>query len=471
MATDLGGPTLYTVTVTDNNGCFSTALAQILEPSAVQAFINAPDTICYGEQLQLFANGGGGTQPYTSFDWTGGVTTTGQGPILDTLTVSTLYNVMVTDDNGCTAFATHTVTVRAQPAFTVADQTICQGELATLTPANLTGGNPSNPFTFIWGEVDNVTNPTSYTGLGTFNPYTASPADTTHYAVYVDNLCASSDTVYASINVNDTAIVRILSNTQIGCPILMVDFKADSLGGPGVNDGNSYLWDFGNGAVGAGDSTFFAYNTSGTYDVTLTVTTANNCVSTVVEPGWVTVHPVPFADFTTDPTPPIVTLLNPTIEFINQSTGNDFANDWTFGDGEISILSDPEHTYQDTGFYDVVLVVTNIQGCMDTATQTVRVKPDFFFAIPNTFTPDGDGINDIFIPGALELTGGTDRNYNFYIFDRWGELIYEAHQMSDGWDGTYKGKIVKNDTYVWRIEVTDMEGTIHKYTGHVNVLK
>ena len=121
--------------------------------------------------------------------------------------------------------------------------------------------------------------------------------------------------------------------------------------------------------------------------------------------------------------------------------------------------------------YDVTLIVENIHGCIDTAMQTVRIRPDFFIAVPNTFTPDGDGLNDIFFPGALELTGGTDRNYSFYIFNRWGELINEVHEMSEGWDGTYKGKLVQNGTYVWRIEVTDLEGIVHKYTGHVNVLR
>ena len=474
-ATDLGAsPPLYTVTVTDLNGCTSTSIAQISEPSILQAFINAPDTVCYNEDIQLFSNAGGGTIPYVDFTWTGGLTQSGpgQGPFLDTLTTSTVYNVEVTDDNGCQASTQHIVYVRAQPNFDVAPQTICQGEVATLTPANLTGGDPSNSFTFFWMEADTSVTPNTYTNLGAFNPYTDSPSDSTVYAVYVDNVCATSDTVLTAIFVYDSASVGLLYGPNADCPPFMVGFKADSLGGPGPDQGNSYVWDFGNTYTGSGDSTFFNYLNTGTYDVTLTVTTANGCISVVTEPGWVEVYPVPVADFTTDPNPPTVTLLNPVFDFINQSTDNPI-NEWDFGDGTgTSLSTDPSYTYLDTGYYQVTLMVENQPyGCRDTAQQTVRIRPDFFFAIPNSFTPDGDGLNDIFFPGSLILTGGTDRNYNFFIFDRWGELIWEAHQMSEGWDGTYKGKVVQNGTYVWRVEVTDLEGTVHKHTGHVNALR
>ncbi|PJA06456.1 MAG: hypothetical protein COX70_09405, partial [Flavobacteriales bacterium CG_4_10_14_0_2_um_filter_32_8] len=133
-----------------------------------------------------------------------------------------------------------------------------------------------------------------------------------------------------------------------------------------------------------------------------------------------------------------------------------------------SINQNPTHTYQDTGYYNVTLLVTNIYGCTDLATQTVRVRPDFFFAAPNTFTPNGDGVNDVFFPGAM--LGASAKNYDFFIFNRWGEIIFEGHDLKDGWDGTYKGKLVQNGVYVWTIEVTDLENTVYNYIGHVNVL-
>jgi gliding motility-associated-like protein len=467
MATGLSAsPPLYTVVVTDANGCTSSAVAQIAQPNPLTAFINAPDTICYGEPVQLFANANGGTLPY-NFLWGGGQL--GQGPIIENPLTSTVYTVDVQDPNGCQASATHTVIVRAQPAFTVADVTICQGDVATLTPANLTGGDPSNPFNFFWMQADSTTNPNTYSPTGVANPtntLSVSPAGTTDYIVWVDNVCATSDTNWVTVNVNDTALGQLVP-VRDTCQGYVQNFALTT------DIGVTFGWDFDSDGIieitTAATTAQYVYPSAGTYDVTVTITTVQGCVSTITGIGLATVNPNPIADFTTDPNPAEVTLIDPTFDFIDQSMGADFWN-WNFGDLTSDTTQNPQHTYLDTGYYDVQLVVTNIFGCTDTINKYVRVRPDFFFVIPNTFTPgDGNGLNDIFLPGTL--VGAIDDNYNFFIFDRWGELIYEAHQLKEGWDGTYKGKLVQNGVYVWRIEVSDMEGTIHNYTGHVNVLR
>ncbi|MBL4593152.1 MAG: gliding motility-associated C-terminal domain-containing protein, partial [Flavobacteriales bacterium] len=468
MATGLSAsPPLYTVTVTDVNGCPSISVAQIAQPNPLTAVINAPDTVCYGEQIQLFANANGGTTPYMGWNWTSGTTGNTQGPILDTPNGSTVYTVDVLDPNGCTATATKTVIVRAQPYFEVPPLTICQGQVAILTPVNLQGGNPNNPFSFFWMEIDSVSLALAPTGvINPTNPLSVSPANTTNYVVWLDNVCATSDTIGVTVFVNDTAISQLVP-VRDTCQGYVQYFALTT------DIGVSFGWDFdSDGTIDqttVSTTTQYVYPAAGTYDVTVTITTALGCTSTITGIGWATVNPNPIADFTTDPNPPIVTLVHPTFDFIDQSFDADFWN-WTFGDQGFDSIQNPTHTYQDTGYYNVQLIVTNIFGCTDTTNKTVRIKPDFFFVIPNSFTPgDGNGINDIFIPGTL--VGAIDDNYNFLIFDRWGELVFEGHQLKNGWNGTYKGKIVQNGVYVWRIEVSDLEGTIHNYTGHVNVIR
>ena len=456
-------PPIYTVIVTDGNGCTSTSVTQITQPGQLSVVINSPDTICFGQPLQLFANANQGTLPY-NFLWGGGQL--GQGPIIEYPISSTVYSVSVQDANGCSANTSKTVIVRAKPQFLVNDATICQGDIATLTPYNITGGNPNNPFNFFWMQIDSLAGGTlSPTGVANpVNPLSVSPPDTTDYIVWVDDGCSSVDTIGTTVYVNDTAtgqLVPVMDTCQ-GFPqsfALTTDV------------GTSFGWDFdSDGTIDQTTSstvTSYIYPSAGTYDVTVTLTTAQGCVSVISANGLATVNPNPIADFTTNPNPPEVTLLNPTFNFLDQSFDSHFW-DWNFGDFTFDITQNPTHTYQDTGYYDVTLIVTNLFGCTDTASQTVRVRPDFFFAIPNTFTPDGDGLNDAFFPGSL--VGATDRNYDFFIFDRWGEIIFEGHDLRDGWDGTYKGKTVQTGVYVWLIEVTDLEGTVHKYTGHVNVL-
>ncbi len=462
-------PPIYTVVVTDVNGCTSSAVAQIAEPGPLSAVINAPDTVCYGQEIQLFANANQGTQPYL-YSWIAGYTGTGQGPHLDTLITSTSYTVEVQDINGCSAAANKVVYVRAKPQFLVNDATICLGDVATLTPYNITGGNPNNPFTFWWMEIDSITGGLSPTGVpNPTNPLNVSPADTTDYIVWVDDGCSETDTLGVTVNVNDTATGQLL-------PVLTVCHETSQEFALTTVNGVTFGWDFDsdgtidqtNSSTNGFDTTNYVYSSAGNYNVTVHLTTATGCTSVISENGWAIVNPNPTADFTTDPSPSIVTLLNPTFDFIDLSFDAS-TWDWNFDDGNFEVIQNPTHTYADTGYYDVQLIVSNTFGCSDSIIKTVRVKPDFFFAIPNTFTPNGDGLNEFFHPGSI--VGAVEGDYSFYIFNRWGELIFEGHDLTDGWDGTYKGKVVPTGTYVWRIEVKDQEGTFHNYNGHVNVLK
>jgi len=459
-------PPLYTVIVTDVNGCTSTSVAQISEPAILNVFINAPDTICFGEAIQLFANGNGGTLPY-NYLWGSGQN--GQGPILDTPATSTTYTVDILDGSpsGCQASATKTVIVRVPLSINSADASICQGDLAELT-ATSTGGNPSNTNQYFWMAIDSLTGGLTPTGVANpVNPIQLSPGSTTDYIVWVEDACSVPDTVGVTINVNDTA-------TAIIIPVVDACFGVSQEFALITDIGVVFDWDFNSDGivdVSTGDTSLtYTYPATGTFDVTVTIETLQGCISTIVSPLLATVHPNPIADFTTLPNPPIVTLIDPVFEFTDLSV-NATSWLWEFGDSTLNNTQNPFHTYADTGYYVVTLHVASAFGCTDSISKTVQVKPDFFFAIPNTFTPEGDGLNDVFRPGAL--LGAVEDNYSFLIFDRWGELIFEGHDLSDGWDGTVKGGklIVQSGTYVWTINVTDTEGTSHKYTGHVNVIK
>ena len=88
--------------------------------------------------------------------------------------------------------------------------------------------------------------------------------------------------------------------------------------------------------------------------------------------------------------------------------------------------------------------------------------------VPNAFTPDFDGVNDGFFPNGF---GITDTDYGFYIFNRWGELIFESHNKFEPWFGQYKGSLVQNGVYVWRLEFRDINGKFHTEVGKVTIIK
>jgi len=138
---------------------------------------------------------------------------------------------------------------------------------------------------------------------------------------------------------------------------------------------------------------------------------------------------------------------------------------------DTSVITHPNFTYPDNvpGNYTVLLTVTDNNGCQDTVMGTVIVNGIYLFYAPNAFTPDGDGLNDVFRPYG---EGIDFSQYTMQIFDRWGELLYDISNAERGWDGTYKGKPVPSGTYIWKIVAKEEYGTIiHDNYGHVNLIK
>ena len=115
------------------------------------------------------------------------------------------------------------------------------------------------------------------------------------------------------------------------------------------------------------------------------------------------------------------------------------------------------------------LTAINTAGCQDEYCISIVVEDEIVIFVPNTFTPDGDEYNQTF---RAYVNGIDIYDFDFLIFNRWGELIWENHDPEIGWDGTYNGNIVQSGTYTWKIVVKDLEFDYRKtYTGHVNMLK
>ncbi|HET6989728.1 MAG TPA: PKD domain-containing protein, partial [Bacteroidia bacterium] len=289
-----------------------------------------------------------------------------------------------------------------------------------------------------------------------------SPTTTTTYTVSVFDFCTNAfvvDSVTISV---ESLTTQFLQSPANGCGPLTVQFTDQSFS----SNGNitSWLWDFGDGNFSTLQNPSHIFTATGTYNVTLTVTTSNGCTLTYTNATPVDVYPSPTAGFTITNLP--VTTLDPNAQFQDNSL-NGVAWQWNFGDGGTSSLQNPSHTYAaDTGTYDIILVVSNSYGCMDTAYGELTVYDEFTFYIPNAFTPDGDGLNDNF-----SGIGRGIADYRLLVFDRWGMLIYESHDINKPWDGTFKGKKVEEDVYVYKIDITDIFNAPHHYIGHVSVVR
>ena len=134
----------------------------------------------------------------------------------------------------------------------------------------------------------------------------------------------------------------------------------------------------------------------------------------------------------------------------------------------ISLMTMPFLSAQDLGSDKIVYRVTAFKkgnSNMFSVSNTVEITPPVSVYIPNAFTPDGDGLNDIFIPVGKGIT-----EYTLQIFDRWGELIFQSSDFNKGWDGTYKSEPVPMGSYVYKISAKGNGSRIIEKNGSITVV-
>lgn len=251
----------------------------------------------------------------------------------------------------------------------------------------------------------------------------------------------------------------------IGCAPYRVQFSDSSVAGTTL----FYHWDFGDGGTSTDANPVHLYPHAGLYDVSLTVTTTNGCIdtNTFLVPGLITVNPQPVAAISVDNLE--TSIFEPEITFFDNSSGG--IDCWLFpGDGSDSIpYCNYQYTYLDTGNYTAWQVVLNELGCTDTAYITIRINPEFRFFIPNAFTPDNDGLNDVFMSSNMGI-----KTFDMTIYNRWGQVIFWSNNPQEGWDGMVmdgSNTIAPNGVYVYTINFKNVFGKEGRYVGTVTLLK
>ncbi len=466
----------YCVTVTDNNGCVTSDCITITEPTPLNAVPDISSTICYGDSTQIWASGQGGTAPYT-IHWQN-ASLLGTGPLSVNPLTTTDYCFSVMDANGCqSSSACITITVTPALSLNVTPSiNICSGSSVDVD-AIANGGN-GDPYLFTWTDQFNSTIPS--VEIGDTSTINVGPSVPTWYYVTLSDGCSIDvlDSTQIGLNPNPQALVIAVDST--GCEPFTAQFIINS------DIGDFFEFDTdcdGTPEYSGPNNTFnFTYNQNGIYDVCIhVVNTITGCDTSLFIPEMIEVFDLPQAFFTANPEQ--TSILNPNIEFIDGSVGG-FNYNWNFGDNNSSAgtindliigdsltsgsITNPTHIYTDTGVYTITLIISNDEGCSDTYQQSIHVEGDYILFAPSAFTPNGDGKNDIFFPQGVGIYRD---HYEFYIFNRWGELIFESYNPEVGWDGTYMNKTVQIDAYVWIIRTWDHNDKPHEYIGHVTVVK
>lgn len=447
-ATNLGVGN-FSIIVTDANGCTATNSATINEPTPVTTTLTAPNVICPGQLINLIAAANGGSGTYT-YQWSNNNNT---GAIQNlSPTATSTYSVSAIDANGCLgSLDSATVTVNDINLITLNitnDTALCEGVSYPIS-ANVSNGIGN--YIFNWNN-----------GLGNgAGPFVVTPLTATNYTVTVTDVCNNSISEDVSVDVNLNPAVSLLSQTKTGCGEVLLSLSNNN----SVPNGSLFEWDFGDNTFSNQANPTKDYTQTGVFNVALNVTTPDGCQANTNATMTIIVNPQAIANF--EFSPEEITMLNPLVSFENMSTNaNNY--EWNFGDGNNSILANPTNAYKDDGIYNVTLIAKTNNNCNDTITKEVVIDPEFNFYIPNAFTPNSDGYNEIFTAVGEEIT-----EFNMQIFNRWGELIFETNSLSNGWDGTAKGgdEIAQEGVYVYNIQLKDWQGLNHRFTGHVNLIK
>ena len=448
----------YNVTITDANGCLDSAVVNITEPNPIFVTASPNDSICPASPVDIKASATGGNGGYV-YLWNHGLLD------LSVQTVnpvtSTTYIVSVTDSNSCPGAIDSTniyvYTLFPSTLETTHTGDICPGE-NTIVQASYSPGFGIH--TYFW---DN--------GLGSgLGPHTVSPTTTTTYILLITDQCGNS--IADSVKVTVYPVPQIALPTLIdnGCDPLTVNF-VDTINS---NSLFTYLWDFGDGTTSSLSQPSYTYTGEGTYFVKLKLVNDFGCETESDGLSKVIVRPSPFADFTASLF--VSDLRNPTIDFEDLSTGASSLI-WYFDLTDTSTLVNPSFTYPDTGTYSVKLWVVNQYGCTDEIVRSILIEPYYTFDVPNAFVPNAEGgSGGYYDPASLSnevfyaISEYVD-DFHMLVFNRWGELVFESFDINIGWDGYYRGELSAQDAYVWKIDITYVDGQRFTQAGDVSLIR
>ncbi len=451
----------------DANGCKNTDQINI-NVNPLPDFMLSVNEPCEKQDLifKVDLTGNPSTAGILSSDWKGpnNFTSTSLTPTIPNagLIDTGYYTFNLKDNNLCSTVKSIYATVNRIDTIHILDiPPKCINDNPFILPiTNITGGT--------WSSKDNtsILNPTT----GLFAPSKSTPDPNnkveisyTTATIFPPRKCPSSKTKEVIINpIPD-------SNFYATKTILCIDDTLHLIVNNPMTHVN-YTWDLGNGTMLNHDHPFnYLYTNDGDFTIKLEAKLANCKVSKTMK-NYIHIIPKPsYVNFSQSATE--IDFYNPDIQFTSTTNGKYVY--WNFGDETFSTSNNPSHKFPEVpGNYIIELTASNMEKnhCSASVKHSIFMPEPLIYFIPNSFTPNGDEINNVFLP--IFTSGYDPQNYSFYIYNRWGELIFESHNSQIGWDGTYGDHIVENDTYTWKVEFKEkLQNYNHHKTGHVNIIR
>ncbi len=443
----------------EDDGCFGNASLNLANPPEPISTIVNQESFCNGYTYTLENN----SVNATAFSWDFGTMFGNDGSAEEEPTFTF-------PDQGV-----FPITLIASAPFTCPDTSVLQFSIFDLLDPSFIAPEPqclpTNSFDFIalgytsedaifnWNFGPNASTPTSSLPTPTNISFNAAAQ---HNVILTISENGCERTFEEQVWVASVPEIDVVLDNLTGCPPLGIEYSAN-----GQSDSPmTFQWDFGDGSSSNQESGVKFFNFPGTYSIALIAITSEGCAAELTEffPDTVVVHPEPFANFQF--TNGEIDILEPIISVEDLSIGSIFCS-YLMSDGGVITECDFSYEFSRAGYQTVTQTVMNEFGCTDQQEGKVFINGYLFFA-PNSFSPNGDGLNDIWMP---QMTGIS--SYHCKIYDRWGSIIFETMDKEQPWLGNVRGGdyFAVPDAYHYQIIVKDMAGTAHAYSGHVLILK
>jgi len=355
----------------------------------------------------------------------------------------------------CVAYASATISV----------EKFVSAELTSYPPKFCRNSSPLNMNSYVTNTGGVWTGPGIVGNM--FDPkYAQAGANTVRYTTHsagTATLC--EDFREVQVIVNEIPKVEAVANVNVGCAPLEVLFNT-----PSANEGNGE-WTLGDGSEPVKGLTIsHVYTSPGRYSVLFNYS-YEGCATQAEVKHDIVVHEVPEANFSV---PDEILISNPVVQLTNLTPRiGDQKYLWRIsGVGEIVGEVHPKVEFPKIGKYEVTLVAETQYGCKNEMIKMLEVKNDFQIFIPTSFSPNFDGLNDVFIP-VFTPYGLDLKSFDMEIFDRWGHTLFRTRDITKGWDGSLnnKGEPLKEEVYIYKIRYKDLDGNIYSKMGHVSLVK
>jgi PKD repeat protein len=459
------------LTVWTAGGCSASYTSSLMVyPEIDASFTASNDTVCSGGTL-TFTSAPGASKYYWNFgDGNSGysVNETNRNIFTNPTTAPVTRTVTLTTTSfyNCTDVQTMNIVVMPVPLPQFQAAPLIQTYNAAGNPVTFTNQTNAGTWTWGWkfgdGGVSTAQNPAhTYTNIGDFN-----------VVLTVRNV-SCTDSVKHTVTVRPQAPVAQFDSIPSGCSPLSITINNTSL--YTNTPGTTYFWSFGDGSTSTAKNPTYTYFDAGTYRVELTVRGPGG-VSTMSR--IVNAYPSPIASLKLNPN--YVYVNDEAVRFFNLSQGGE-RYIWNFGDGDTSMMKEPTHKYMEEGIFDITLWAYSANGCVDQYVLSPGVtveaagglrfstvfRPNLTGPVDMDHLPEGGPEADqFFYPPIREKV----LDYKLQIFNRWGVLIFETHDINRPWNGYYKNELCQQGVYVWYVEGKYSNGSLFRKAGDITLL-